>query len=79
MVVFYQFVVEVDFGAMVQLTSPRSCSNTRTRALKHLERHLATACFVTANECEAKDAFLALQHTFECNSRHIGALYLLWS
>ena len=50
-----------------QLASPRSSPTSKTNALKNLERHLATACSA-AKDSEVKDAFLALQYTFECNS-----------
>ncbi|KAJ3504652.1 hypothetical protein NLJ89_g7825 [Agrocybe chaxingu] len=48
-----------------ELTSPRSSFKTKTKALQNLERHLATACCSTTNDSEARDSFLALQHTFE--------------
>ncbi|CAA7258519.1 unnamed protein product [Cyclocybe aegerita] len=58
-----------------ELTSPRSLFKAKTKALQNLEQHLATACCSTATDSEARDSFLALQHTFECN---VPAHLLSW-
>ncbi|KAF5322110.1 hypothetical protein D9619_000719 [Psilocybe cf. subviscida] len=53
--------------ALDDMASPRVSSNGKLKALQMIERHLAEACFNEANDFEAKDCFVALQHTFECN------------
>ncbi|KDR84145.1 hypothetical protein GALMADRAFT_262501 [Galerina marginata CBS 339.88] len=53
--------------ALDELISPRSSSKSKMKSLQTLEKILANACFNTKNDSEAKDAFLALQYTFECN------------
>lgn len=50
-----------------QILSPRSASAFKTAALKRLERHLADY----VQRKEALDLFVALQHTFECNSTRL--------
>ncbi|KAH9482295.1 hypothetical protein JR316_0004393 [Psilocybe cubensis] len=53
--------------ALDELASSRSTLKSKMKALQSLERELAQACFDTANDAQAKDAFMALQYTFECN------------
>ncbi|KAK7062343.1 carbamoyl-phosphate synthase [Favolaschia claudopus] len=55
------------------LSSPRTSSDTKTRALRSLEKILASAV-VPKTPAEELDYFLALQYTFECNvpSRILG-------
>lgn len=53
-----------------ELCSPRSSLDVKTRALDHLEKHIATTCLTADQKTESKeswDHFLALQYTFECN------------
>ncbi|KAJ7068635.1 cell division control protein 14, SIN component-domain-containing protein [Mycena amicta] len=52
--------------ALDDLSSPRSSSETRTQALRTLERLLA-ASFAPKRSTDDMDYFLALQYTFECN------------
>ncbi|PPR05216.1 hypothetical protein CVT26_012292 [Gymnopilus dilepis] len=54
-------------AALDDLLSPRSSAHTKLKALRAIERHFGNAIFDTKNDAEAKDAFLALQYTFECN------------
>ena len=51
---------------VVQLSSPRSSSEVKTRALEMLEQLLAFAC-VSKDSSENLHNFTALQYTFECN------------
>ncbi|KAJ6460120.1 cell division control protein 14, SIN component-domain-containing protein [Mycena vitilis] len=59
--------------ALDDLSSPRTSSDTKTQALRSLEKLLAAA-FVPKSSTEDLDYFLALQYTFECNvpSRIMG-------
>ncbi|KAJ7784155.1 cell division control protein 14, SIN component-domain-containing protein [Mycena metata] len=59
--------------ALDDLSSPRTSGDTKTQALKGLEKLLAAA-FVPKASTEELDYFLALQYTFECNvpSRILG-------
>ncbi|EFI27768.1 hypothetical protein CC1G_14691 [Coprinopsis cinerea okayama7 len=52
--------------ALDQITSTRSSTDTRTRALQTVERCLAKA-LADEEDREGLDSFLALQYTFECN------------
>ncbi|KAJ7034153.1 cell division control protein 14, SIN component-domain-containing protein [Mycena alexandri] len=52
--------------ALDDLSSPRTSSDTKTQALRGLEKLLAAA-FVPKASTEELDYFLALQYTFECN------------
>ncbi|KAF8914352.1 cell division control protein 14, SIN component-domain-containing protein [Gymnopilus junonius] len=54
-------------ASLDDLLSPRSSSQSKHKSLRNIERHLGNAVFDTKNDSEAKDAFLALQYTFECN------------
>ncbi|KAF8961069.1 cell division control protein 14, SIN component-domain-containing protein [Flammula alnicola] len=54
-------------SSLDEIASPRSSSKSKMKALRIIERNLAMACFNTDNDSEAKDCFLALQYTFECN------------
>lgn len=53
-------------NALDDLSSPRSSSEVKTRALETLERLLAFAC-VSKDSSEDLHNFTALQYTFECN------------
>ena len=50
-----------------QLSSPRSSAGAKSRALQALERNIAMACIIDNDDSDEKDAFFALQYTFECN------------
>ncbi|KAG6916479.1 hypothetical protein DXG01_006673 [Tephrocybe rancida] len=52
--------------ALDELSSARSSSEAKTRALHRIERHLAAAC-IPKDSSEDLDSFNALQYTFECN------------
>ncbi|KAJ6532262.1 cell division control protein 14, SIN component-domain-containing protein [Mycena vulgaris] len=52
--------------ALDDLSSPRTSSESKTQALRTLERILASAC-VPKGSTDELDYFLALQYTFECN------------
>ncbi|KAF8204591.1 cell division control protein 14, SIN component-domain-containing protein [Pholiota molesta] len=54
-------------AALDELASPRSSSKDKHKALQSIERSLAAALFNTQNNSEARDCFVALQYTFECN------------
>ncbi|KAG6856042.1 hypothetical protein H0H87_008146 [Tephrocybe sp. NHM501043] len=49
-----------------ELSSTRSSSEAKTRALQRIERHLASAC-ISQDSSEDLFSFNALQYTFECN------------
>ncbi|RDB19978.1 Cell division control protein 14 [Hypsizygus marmoreus] len=52
--------------ALDDLSSPRSSSESKSKALQTIERHLAQAC-LSKESPENLDNFTALQYTFECN------------
>ncbi|KAF8165725.1 cell division control protein 14, SIN component-domain-containing protein [Crassisporium funariophilum] len=57
-------------GSLDELTSPRTSARSQMKALQSIERHLAVACCgttTTSGDSEERDAFLALQFTFQCN------------
>lgn len=62
----------------LQLLSPRTTCETKSKSLQVLEQQLALACFSTSqeNDTGARASFLALQHTFECNSKWSYEYYL---
>ena len=59
--------------SVAQLSSPRSSSEMKTRALEMLEQLLAFAC-VSKDSSEDLHNFTALQYTFECNGVCISPL-----
>lgn len=61
-----------------QLSSPRSSAGAKSRALQILERNIAMACIDNDNSDE-KDAFFALQYTFECNGASFTFLSAFFS